>query len=330
MPGERQINSFVRCTVAIPVYNQKRFVSRAVASALRQQATGVDVLVVDNCSNDGTWEAMQPLAAEGVVIHRNRRNIGLFANFNRCLELARTPFLRFLSADDMLYTGCLERELAIMQDHADLAMLSTSGFFVSPEGMRLGRFATDFPPGIYDGREFPRVWLEYYARYRRNPLNYPSGVLFRRAAIGNLRFQSSWQTAGDIDFYFSVLKNGDLGIIDEPGCEVTRHPLQAHIRPNLDGTALREHLLLAERYLERAHYAKVSRQVAGGCAAVALWRSLYSVTRRSAAVHWRLALALAGPNAAIVAAGSLAIFRTLQALLGHRAPYVPRPKHALP
>jgi len=296
------------CTVAIPVFNQRPYIERALRSALAQDLPGLEVLVVDNHSDDGTWEALQPFARQGVRLHRNASNLGLFGNFNRSLELATMPYLRLLSGDDALAPGCLRAEIALMERNPDLAMLSTRGRFVSPEGKAMGEFADDFTAGAYRGGDFPRTWFDYYARTRRNPLNYPSGVLFRRAAIGDLRFEERWRTAGDIDFYFKALRHGDLGIAAFAGCDVTRHASQAHIVPNLDGTAIREQLALLERYLEPSEHARLRKHLAGACLALA-------ITRRgaSAAVHWRLAREIASLPAALGGLAALAAGRAFAA-----------------
>lgn len=304
------------CTVAIPVFNQRAFIERAVRSALAQEVEGLEVVVVDNRSEDGTWEALQPFAQRGVRLHRNATNLGLFGNFNRCLELAGSPYLRLLCGDDALAAGCLRDELAIMERNPGLAMLSTRGCFVSADGAAMGAFANDFPAGIYAGGSFARTWFDYYARTRRNPLNYPSGVLFRRAAIGEQRFEERWRTAGDIDFYFKALRHGDLGVAVFAGCEVTRHAAQAHVGPNLDGTAIREQLALLERYVEPSEHARLRGQLAGACLALAIARR-----GASAAIHWRLAREIASLPGAL---GGLA---TLAA--GRAWPRSPHPVRAL-
>ena len=115
------------CTVAIPVFNQRAFIERAVRSALAQGVDGLEVVVVDNRSEDGTWEALQPFVRQGVRLHRNASNLGLFGNFNRCLELAGSPYLRLLAGDDVLASGSLRAELELMERNPRLAMLSTRG-----------------------------------------------------------------------------------------------------------------------------------------------------------------------------------------------------------
>jgi glycosyltransferase involved in cell wall biosynthesis len=316
-----------RCTVAIPVFNQRGFIERAVQSALRQDAAP-EVVVVDNASTDGTWEAVQKFAASGVKLHRNPGNLGLFGNFNRCLELAASPYLRLLSGDDALPLDCLGKEIDLMQRHADVVMLSTRGEFVEAGGAPMGTFANELPRGVYDGRRFADEWLQYYVHYRRNPLNYPSGVMLRRAAIGELRFDAALKTAGDIDFFLRLLERGNLAIDRRVGAYVTRHPSQAYVGPNMDGTAMRELLGLLER--RAGGVRRLHNQFAGMCVAVGLQRWPRASSRESARIHLRLARnAASGWGAALAGLARLVGCRAAQALVGRHAPYVPRPLRAL-
>lgn len=316
------------------MFNQKAFIERAIASALDQDLPALEIIVVDNASSDGTWERVQKYAPRGVKLHRNSRNIGLFGNFNRCLELARAPYVRLLGGDDALAPRCLGRELALMERHPEVAMLSTRGEFVDSVGRSMGRFAGELALGIYDGRRFAAEWLDYYVHYRRNPLNYPSGVLLRRTAVDSgVRFNERLKTAGDIDFFMSVLQHGNLAVDGALGCFVTRHEGQAHVQPNLDGTAMRELLALLERVCERGGAAPAKRrlldQFAGMCLAVAIQRRAQGYTD-SARVHLALARATAsGWGAALAGLSRLAGCRLAGALLGRHAPHLPKPLHAL-
>jgi glycosyltransferase involved in cell wall biosynthesis len=313
--------------VAIPVYNQRSFIERAICSAIAQDIDRLEILVSDNFSDDGTWEALQKFERQGVRLHRNAANLGLFANFNRCLELSKGRYGRLLSGDDALPSGCLREEVAIMQRNPHVAMLSTRGRFVAPDGRYISLVADDFPAGVYGGNAFPVQWMDYYFRYRRNPLNYPSGILFRRSAIDDLRFSTEWKTTGDIDFYFNVLKRGDLGIADITGCEVTRHSQQAHVNLNLDGTAIREQIKLRNYHYPASGRDHIDKLLAGACLGIALLRVWRPGTRPSALTHWRLALQLTtNPLAWLMGLSTIVGYRTLRALKGSGSSYVPVPR----
>jgi glycosyltransferase involved in cell wall biosynthesis len=83
-------------TIVIATYNRKDDLRRAVASAL-QQYGDVEVLVLDDCSTDGTGEMVQTEfpAARYVCAEQN---VGYIVNRNRAADLATAPIL--ISIDD--------------------------------------------------------------------------------------------------------------------------------------------------------------------------------------------------------------------------------------
>src|SRR5450432_379001 len=98
------------CSIAIPVFNRRDLVHNALRSAIAQAVPNLEILVVDNCSTDGTWEALQAIRDPRLHLVRNDSNLGLFGNFNRCLELSRGEYVCLLGSDDDLTEGFLARE----------------------------------------------------------------------------------------------------------------------------------------------------------------------------------------------------------------------------
>lgn len=83
-------------TIVIATYNRKDDLRRAVASAL-QQYGDIEVLVLDDCSTDGTGEMVQAEFPAARYI-RAEQNVGYIVNRNRAADLAAGPIL--ISIDD--------------------------------------------------------------------------------------------------------------------------------------------------------------------------------------------------------------------------------------
>ncbi|HEX3158131.1 MAG TPA: glycosyltransferase family 2 protein [Gemmatimonadaceae bacterium] len=286
--------SVASCTVAIPVFNRRALVQSAVASALSQNVEGLDVLVVDNCSTDGTWEALQEFAHDPRVrLVRNERNVGLFGNFNRCLELSRGRYLRFLCSDDRLAEDCLQGEIAVMDAHPNVSLLSTRGRQVDSSGRVLGSLAGFLAAGVYAGVDAITEVLWFKAHYGYNPLNYPSGVLLRGDALARAgSFDMALRMSGDVEYFLRVLEHGDLAVLDSVGCDVLVHPGQEGSQ--LDGSVLvlEEEYALVDRFrtvlVSRGRYEQVRRQLSGICLGFAQ-------------KHWRRGERLTGSRQAAVA-----------------------------
>lgn len=98
-----------KVSILIPVYNRGDFIAECIQSALGQTYTDFEVVVVDNASDDGTWEICQRFAAQDhrVRVFRNDTNIGPVRNWKRCADEAKGEFSKILFSDDTLEPDCL-------------------------------------------------------------------------------------------------------------------------------------------------------------------------------------------------------------------------------
>ena len=100
-----------RVSICVPVYNGATWLRECLDSALAQTADDFDVVVVDDCSQDGSLGIAQELAARDsrVTVQSNPVRLGLARNWNRCLELAHGEWIKFVFQDDLLHPECLAR-----------------------------------------------------------------------------------------------------------------------------------------------------------------------------------------------------------------------------
>ncbi len=91
-----------KVSVCIDVYNYEAFLPEAIESVLRQDFTDFEVIVVDDCSKDRSYEIAQEYARKDsrVTALRNPANLGMVRNRNACLRPARGEYMKILHADD--------------------------------------------------------------------------------------------------------------------------------------------------------------------------------------------------------------------------------------
>jgi len=104
-----------RVTVIMPVRNGGAYLEGAIASILGQTARAFRLLILDDGSDDGSLELARRLADERTEILSDGRRLGLVARLNAGLDLARTPFVARMDADDIAAPGRLARQLAFME-----------------------------------------------------------------------------------------------------------------------------------------------------------------------------------------------------------------------
>jgi len=100
----------MKITVGIPVFNRVNTIGNCIESVLFQKTdTDVDILVVDNCSNDGTKNLLQGYANnEKINIIYNTENVGLANNWSKVFKEANGDFVYLLHSDDIMLPGALE------------------------------------------------------------------------------------------------------------------------------------------------------------------------------------------------------------------------------
>jgi len=105
-------------SILIPVYNRENFISPCIESALSQNFSDFEVVVVDNCSTDGTWEICKLYADNDsrVRVFRNETNIGPVRNWLRCVEEAQGQYGKLLFSDDLMFPDFLENTLPYLSD----------------------------------------------------------------------------------------------------------------------------------------------------------------------------------------------------------------------
>jgi len=100
------MSSYPLVTLAIFTYNQARFISEAIESALAQSYTPLEILISDDCSTDSTFDIANEIASryEGchrIVINRNACNLGIAGNINAVLAIARGEIICWSGGDDV-------------------------------------------------------------------------------------------------------------------------------------------------------------------------------------------------------------------------------------
>lgn len=93
-----------KISVIIPVYNVEKYLVRCVNSVVEQTYENLEIILVDDCSTDGSADLMTKLAAadERVKIVRHENNRGLFQARLTGFENATGDYIAFVDSDDYI------------------------------------------------------------------------------------------------------------------------------------------------------------------------------------------------------------------------------------
>jgi glycosyltransferase involved in cell wall biosynthesis len=126
----------MRFSVIVPVYNVERYLDECVRSLLDQTFTDFEIILVDDCSPDGS-PALCDLWAKRDgrirVIHKPE-NQGLGFARNTGVEAARGEYVLFVDSDDFVSADTLETCDRVLSDGSDILVFGMELFYENKNG----------------------------------------------------------------------------------------------------------------------------------------------------------------------------------------------------
>jgi glycosyltransferase involved in cell wall biosynthesis len=124
-----------RVSVVIPCFNAETTVGDAIESALAQTWRDIEVVVIDDGSNDGSADILRGFGNR--ILAEFGPNLGASAARNRGTALATGGYIQYLDADDLLAPEAIESRLrALEESGADVAYSDWQRFETSADGSR--------------------------------------------------------------------------------------------------------------------------------------------------------------------------------------------------
>ena len=115
-------NKEVQFSVVIPVYNGAATIERAIDSVLAQSYPAIEIIVVDDASNDKTHEIVQDKYAGKIQLIQKIVNQGSSAARNKGMDVATGYYIAFLDADDAWHPDKLMLMNTILLSKPDITL----------------------------------------------------------------------------------------------------------------------------------------------------------------------------------------------------------------
>lgn len=103
-------------SIITPMYNSEKYILETYESIKNQSYTNWEWIVIDDCSNDKSYEIVLQLKKEDsrIQLLKNRFNLKAAGSRNRGLDLAKGEYISFIDSDDIWYVNFLEKQLKIL------------------------------------------------------------------------------------------------------------------------------------------------------------------------------------------------------------------------
>lgn len=125
-------------SVIIPAHNSATTIARALKSVRCQKMDGVEVVIVDDASVDGTVDQLDQFADLDIIYVRSEQNVGAAEARNLAISRCSGEFIAFLDADDEWLAGKLAAQMAVLRGNSDAAYVYCEALEFEPGLRELG------------------------------------------------------------------------------------------------------------------------------------------------------------------------------------------------
>lgn len=128
----------------IPSFNYAQFLPAAIKSIFSQKIKDFEIIVVDDCSTDNTYEVMQNLLSkkdyQGKLFYiRYSPNKGVSTAINTGIKMVKGKYLVVMPSDDLVLSNFLSDYLPVLEKNQDIAMIFGPVVYINEKGKIIGR-----------------------------------------------------------------------------------------------------------------------------------------------------------------------------------------------
>lgn len=146
-----------KVSILIPVYNREKIIIKTIESALSQTYENIEIIIVDNCSTDKTYDICKEYENKDtrVKVYKNEENIGPVKNWIECLKYSTGEYVKFLWSDDWMDNDFIEKTIYYLKDE-NIAFAYSPAYIVDENNKKLMYNLFD-DNKIYDSNVFENL-----------------------------------------------------------------------------------------------------------------------------------------------------------------------------
>ena len=108
-----------RVSIITPAFNSVDFLEETIKSVQNQTYNDWELIIVDDCSTDGTFELANSFSQKDsrIIVLRNDKNSGVSFSRNKAIDCSNGEYIAFLDSDDIWLPNKLEKQISFMEDN---------------------------------------------------------------------------------------------------------------------------------------------------------------------------------------------------------------------
>ncbi len=192
-------------SVLMTVFNGERYLQAAIDSLINQTYKHWELILVDNGSNDRSFEIINNYIDKRIYIFRLKKNIGRTAALRFAFNKAKNEFIAVLDADDLAHSNRFFDQMKYMKRNPDLALIASWTQYIDENGNIIGLHQPSFKKkSLSDSFG----WT--------NPIDH-SSVFYRKSIAEKLGgYPSHYIWGQDSALFLKIASQYKISIIEKP------------------------------------------------------------------------------------------------------------------
>lgn len=235
-----------KVSLCVPVYNTAKYIKEAIDSILNQSYQDFELVIVDNCSTDGTAEILKTYHDSRIKLYRNETTISVPKNWNKCLEYAQGDYVSLYHADDIYYPNIVEEEVAVMDKYPDVGAVFAFADYLYMEQIPnreiiMPNIFKDI--NIYDGKKTLNMVMRYASFF------FCPTVMMRKSIVNIVGGYNDcdYKWVFDLDMWLKLSQKSKLCIINKKLMKYRISSSQGS--SGFEASGHREHYKAVDRYI---------------------------------------------------------------------------------
>ena len=194
-------------SVVIPTYNRAYCIENAIRSVLAQTYSDIEVIVIDDASDDTTRQVVEKIADSRVRYYLREENRGAAAARNLGVSYARGSYIAFHDSDDLWLPDKLEKQMHLYEKNLSYGLVYGCYMMKLDSGNEIVVPDCSEPDGL-SGNIFARLLV-------KNTIGAPT-ILMRKDVFEKIGgFDEDMRCLEDWDFVLKVSKAYEIGFLPE-------------------------------------------------------------------------------------------------------------------
>lgn len=212
--GEYQLQyAKQKVSVIIPLYNHEKYIEEAINSVIKQTFVPIEIIVIDDGSNDNSAELMKQLTLKhNIIKFYSRENRGAHNTINEAIKMSQGDYIAILNSDDIYYSDRLAQCLRVFNDDEMCDAVATDITFIDANSCRVKNKWYEESKTFYS-----QIKNMELALMNANFIMTTSNIVFKRTIYKEIGGFSDFRYAHDLDFFLRLLVNKKkIVFLDKP------------------------------------------------------------------------------------------------------------------